>query len=260
MRTAILSAIALAPLLILCTSCPKPAAPAAAYPPTTTATLTAPRCQGGGELRLLAPSGRSAVEAQFCACRSLESGEGQGEESIPAGQKRFELRLQRTTSAIWVEVEGRGVYYKPPERLETVCFYVDLPPGEHRVTVHSEGRDADVGLQTGLQIFEHGVKDGPHWYRSVDLICGSQANRCTKEAVEQWLTFQRGLPRGVLDPCGSTMIRGVTVGGNRAQRQDIEYADLTVRFRMKIYAFETYRTPGSPECRAPVKNRPERAE
>src|SRR5512139_1983960 len=108
MRTAILPAITLALLALLLTSCPKPAAPAAAYPPTTTATLTAPRCQGGGG---------------FCTCRSLESGEGQSEESIPPGQKRFELRLQRTTSAIWVEVEGRGVYYKPPVRLEPVCFY-----------------------------------------------------------------------------------------------------------------------------------------
>lgn len=245
MRTAILSTITLVLVAVLATSCPKQAPSAAAYPPKSTAALTSPRCQGRGG---------------FCACRSLETGEGQAEEAIAAGQKRFELRLSRTSAAIWIEVEGRGVYYKPPERLEVVCFYVDLPPGEHRVTVHSELRDQEVGLQTGLQIFEHGPKDGPHWYRSLDLVCGSQANRCTKEAVEQWVTFQRRLPRGLLDPCGSTMIKGVTVGGSHSQRHDIEYADLTVRFRMKIYAFETHRAPNSPECKAPVRDRPEAVE
>jgi hypothetical protein len=233
------------PLLVLLpfAACPPKNIPAAvSYAPKTTLTSTSARCSAGS-----------------CSCRSLESGEGQTEEQIPAGHKRFELRLPRTTSAIWVEVEGKGVYYKPPEQVLPSCFYVDLPSGEHRLTLHAEKRDPEVGLQTALAIFEHGAKDGPHWYRSLDFLCGG-TNTCTKSGMESYLSFQRGLPRGVLDPCGSVMIRGVTITGSRADKQDPEYLDLTLRLRMKIYGFETYRAPNSPECRAPVKNRPESVE
>jgi hypothetical protein len=233
----------LALVLIAVTACPPQNIPTAAtYAPKTTLALTSSRCGGGR-----------------CRCRSLESNEGQTEEQIPPGHKRFELRLPRTTSAIWVEVEGKGVYYKPPEQVLPSCFYVDLTTGEHRLTLHAEKRDPEVGLQAALTIYEHGAKDGPHWYRSLDFLCGG-TNKCTKSGMESYVAFQRGLPRGVLDPCGSVMIRGVSVAGSRADKQDPEYLELTLRLRMKIYGFETYRTPNSQECRAPVKNRPESEE
>ncbi|MCC6749304.1 MAG: hypothetical protein IT371_16695 [Deltaproteobacteria bacterium] len=200
----------------------------------------------------VAPSARCASPP--CTCRSLEGGEDQQEEGIPAGQKRFELRLPKTTSAVWVEVGGRGVFYKAPSDLAERCVYVDLPVGEHQVTVHSEKRDPEVGLQTGLTLHEYGAKQGPSWYRALHFVCGG-LNKCTRSDLETWSAFQRKLPRGVLDPCGSTMVRGVQVSGRRAEKGDDEYEELTVRFSVKLYAFEPYQSPGSSECKAPIKNR-----
>jgi hypothetical protein len=136
------------------------------------------------------------------------------------------------------------------------CFYLDLTPGEHRVNLRSEKRDPDVGLQTGLMIYEHGPKSGPYWYRVFDFICGGNANRCTKGAAQSWVEFQRKLPRGVLDPCSSTMIRAVAVDGTREERLLTDFLDLDLAFAIKIYGFLPYQSPGSPSCKAPVRNRP----
>lgn len=209
-------------------------------PKTTLALASSARCQGDS-----------------CSCRPLDSDDDQGEKGVPAGQKRFELRLPRSTSAIWVNVEGRGVYYKQPERVDPACFYVDLPPGKHVVTLHAEKRDPQVGLQAGLTVYEHAVTErNEHvWYRSADFVCGQGASRCTRGELTRWAAFQRKLPRGVLDPCGSVMIRGARFGGTRARRGDADYEELTLYFTMKVYDFKPYRRPGSPKCKAPIKNR-----
>jgi hypothetical protein len=218
-------------VLCLC-GCAASTRTAPVLPTKTTLVTASARCRGGS-----------------CECRTLDSDEGQAEEGIPSGQKRFEFRLPRTTSAVWVTVEGKGVFYKPPEDVQPACFYLDLGPGEHKVAVHSERRDVEVGLQTGLAVSEYGPKVSAHWYRSLDFVCGG-GNKCTKEAMESWVVAQRQLPRGILDPCGSTLIRGVTFGGAREERLLPEYVDLDLRFSMKVYGFETRRSPGSPECRA----------
>ena len=209
-------------------------APSLRFPPETTLHSSSGRCQG-----------------RTCECRPLE-GEGQSEEGVPAGHKRFEVRLPKTTSALWVSIGDKGVFYKGPETLQPACFYVDLPPGEHALTLHSERKDVEVGLQTGLALYEYGPKVGS-WYHSLELACGG-LEKCSKAVMEAAVAAQRALPRGVLDACGSTMIRGVTFKGTREERQLPEYVDLDLHLVVKIYAFETFRPPGAPDCRAPVKN------
>ncbi len=218
--------------------CAKDMAARAEYPPKTTLpAVTSPRCQAGP-----------------CACRPLDSDDGQAEKGIPAGHKRFEFRLPRTVSNIWVEIEGRGVYYKGPETVLPSCFYVDLKPGLHYLTVHSSNAKTGTYLQTGLTIWEYGPKVRDNWYRTFHYVCGSGASSCTREEMEIWSRFQAKLPRGVLDPCGSVMARGVRYSGRREHKQALEYLDLTVRFRLKVYDFEPYRSPLSKDCMAPVKN------
>jgi len=210
--------------------------PTPSYPEKTTLPLGAPRCSG-----------------QRCTCRPLDSNENQTEQNIPPGLKRFEFRLPKTTSAIWVEVVGKGTFFKPKERVDPVCFYVDLPRGKTRFVVHSELSDPEIGLQTGLKVLEYGPKDGPHWYRVFEMSCGG-LNKCTKAGMRAWVEFQRKLPRAILNPCGSTRIREVSATGTREQKIDVEYKDLTVRFALEVYEFETYKAPDSPECQGPAKD------
>ena len=195
----------------------------------------------------------SRCTSNKCSCRSLDSNAGQVEKEIPAGKKRFEFRLPRTTSALWVEVEGRGVFYKEPKLVAPQCFYVDLGPGTYPITVHGKNRDEQVGLQLGVTVYEYGPKEGPHWYKSLHLVCGG-LGRCDKDGLRRWSAAMRRLPRGVLDPCGSVMVKGTQFAGTRAPDKD-EYAQATVKMTMKVYAFETYRPPMSSACKAPIKNR-----
>lgn len=216
--------------------CPEATPSAPTYPPTTTlAAAASARCAAKGS----------------CSCRSLEvneTAEAAVEQAVPAGHKRFELRLPRSTSAIWVAVNDRGHYYKPPEKVPPQCFYIDLPLGEHIITIRSDKKDPEVGLQTGLTIREYGFKEKPHWYRSFDFVCGGM-NRCTKKGLRAWLDFQRKLPKGVLNRCGSVKIKGVGATGTLEQKQDLEYQDLTVTFKLLIYKFEPFQDPDHPRCR-----------
>lgn len=193
------------------------------------------------------------TEPSRCVCRSLESSSDVREEGIAKGHKRFEFRLPRSTSAIWISVEQLGVFFKAPTEVEPTCFYLDLPEGEHRVTVLGEDRDAEVGLHVGLLIYEYGEKNGV-WYRAMNLACGG-VNRCASSEIAEWKRFQTTLPRGVLDPCGSVMIKGVSYTGSYAERGDDYFNDLTVAFTMKVYDFAPQHAPLSSECKAPIPNR-----
>jgi len=212
-------------------ACPASTTPDPSYPKQTTLAFKTPRCS-----------------ATSCRCRPLDSNDNQTEEEIPTGHKRFELRLPRTTSALWVEVVGKGVYHKPAEQMAEACLYVDLPKSKTaRFVMHSERADPEIGLQTGLKVFEYGPKEGPHWYRVFEFTCGGM-NRCTKTGMAAWVAFQRGLPRGIFNPCGSVKITDVSVTGTRERKTDVDYTDMTVRFAFDVYEFDTYKNPGSAEC------------
>ena len=206
----------------------------------TTLKLAAERCEG-----------------LKCRCVPLQATGVAKEKGIPEGHKRFELRIPRSTAALWVELEGTGVYYKPPTTVLPQCLYVDLKPGRHRFTVYGERRDLEVGLQLGLTMREYGEpKDGgPSWYRSFHMTCGIGASPCAKDELAIWRAFVRKLPRGVLDPCGSVMLKGATFGGTRAQKGDDQYQKAVVRFGLKVYGFAPHRPPNSPKCKKPSKNR-----
>ena len=196
--------------------------------------------------------------AQGCGCRSLDAAAAK-ERAIPAGFKRFEFRLPRSTSALWVRVGAYGTFYKPPGQVDPTCFYLDLDPGRHEIEVHGESRDAEVRLHTGLGVYEYGEPAGaggePTWYRAAHFACGIGASPCSRDEVDAWVRFVKGLPRGVLDPCGSVMAKAADFSGVREQKGDEAYRSLTLRFFLKIYRFKPHRRSGSPQCRAPRKNR-----
>jgi hypothetical protein len=199
----------------------------------TTLALAAARCTGG-------------------SCRCRKPSEPVLEEGIPAGHKRFELRLSRSTSDIWLEIQKKGVFFKPAIPVSGACFYVDLPaPGQYTLRLAAKDRDAQTGLQLGMEINEYGK---PYWYQSLKLVCGG-LQYCGPQELKTWHDYQRKLPRGVLDPCGSSMVRGFSHSGVRRQRGDATYQELSLNFSLKVYEFAPHQKPHSPACKAPLKNR-----
>jgi len=237
LRDAVRWSIAALPLLTV-GACHEPSPSMPRFAPRTTLTLDSSRCSG-----------------VRCSCLPLEPDEIKAESDIGQGRKRFEFRLARTTSKVWVKVADRGVFYKPASEIDPVCFYVDLPTGEHPVTLTGEVGDPELGLQLGMTVHEYGDKVGPNWYKTFRFVCGTGASTCSVDELEAWKAFQRRLPKGVLDPCGSVRVQGVAVEGRRAGRHDAKYESLALRLRLNVYEFQPYHRPGSPKCKGPTSNR-----
>ena len=186
---------------------------------------------------------------QECTCRSLDSDSNQEEESIAPGRKRFEFRLPRSTSAIWVLVDDKR-YFKPTSSIAPSCFYLDLTPGVHKVKLLAEHGDPEIGLQAGLTVYEHGPKLGPYWYRVLHFTCGNGANRCTAHRLAAWSDMQRALPKGALNRCSSTRVRRVRFSGSRLpDYAHPTYQRLVLALELKVYNFEPYRQPDDSSCR-----------
>jgi hypothetical protein len=204
--------LALAALVVGCAGTPD------AMPPVgerlTTGTLRGPLCK-----------------SQFCECKTTATAAGKPNPPL----KRFELRAGPADNELWISIAGNELY-KSKERA-TDCFYVDLPPGKHHVTLRAQG-EAAVGAN--LDISELGVK-GPWWYRTFSFECGS--NVCDVPQLQDW---RREVARlGTKhDPCGSTKILGVAYQTGRLP-DGLHPVDLFVELDLEVYDF----VPDQPSCR-----------
>lgn len=179
----------------------------------TTGTLRGPLCK-----------------SQFCACKQSPRDAG-----APAGSlKRFELRAGPADNEMWVTVDGNSLY-KSKERV-TDCFYIDLGPGKHHVTLRAQGKAA-VGAN--LDISELAPKNW-WWYQTFNFECGS--NVCDVPQLEQWQSETADLGTKH-DPCGSTKILGVKYQTGRLP-DGLHPVDLFVELDLQVYSF----VPDKPSC------------
>lgn len=179
----------------------------------TTGTLRGPLCRG-----------------QYCECKSTAAQPGRATPPY----KRFEITAGPADNELWVTV-GDNRLYKSNERA-TDCFYIDLLPGKHHVTLRARGKAA-VGAN--LEISEMGAK-GPWWYRTFSFSCGS--NVCDGPQLEQWKSAIEALGTKH-DPCGSTKVLGVRYQTGR-KPDGLHPADLFVELDLEVYKF----VPDKPSC------------
>lgn len=179
----------------------------------TTGTLRGPLCR-----------------SQVCECKA-----GPKDAGVAASPyKRFEITAGPSDNELWVTV-GDNKLYKSNERA-TDCFYVDLLPGKHRVTLRAHG-EAAVGAN--LEISEMGAK-GPWWYKTFSFSCGS--NVCDGPQLEQWKQETAALGTKH-DPCGSTKVLGARYQTGRMP-DGLHPVDLLVELDLQVYEFE----PDKPSC------------
>lgn len=188
--------------------------------PETRATLSGPLCDASG-----------------CRCRSAADEAGEP----PPDFKRFEFQLGPTSNEFWVTVDDM-VLYKTKQRAES-CFYLDLRPGEHRVTLRASGEE---GFGARVAVSEQGA-EGPWWYDTFEFSCGAPG-RCDKDTLDAWKkrTDQLGSKH---DPCGSTKISGVT--WQTGKMPDLRHpSDILLELTLDVYRFTPENPPGADECAA----------
>jgi hypothetical protein len=192
--------------------------------PATRATLVGPLCADG----------------QTCTCRDEGAPADGGAGEPGEGLKRFELVVGPAANAVWVTVDDM-VLYKSEQRA-TECFYIDLPPGDHKVGVraHQEG-----GLGAAVRIREYGAAP-KSWYDTISFACGSPG-ACSNQELDQEKTDLAQSPHGVHDLCGSVKVKGLLWQTGR--EPDAEHPeDLAVELTLKIYKRLPDKKHGDPTC------------
>lgn len=192
------------------------------------------------------PTGNDGGEwpSARAGCRAL--GGAVEKEAVPAGMKRFELRLARGVDAVTITIDGRralarGAVEQPAE----ACAYVDLPPGKHALAWREEAKTPEVGIQPVLSIAEYGPAANA-WYRTLEIAC-TTSEGCLKDDMHAAFEKLRAVPRGLHDPCGSTRIEGARWQAEHSPSVKLE--DATVELTLHVYQFATSHAPGAPECR-----------
>jgi len=188
--------------------------------PKTEAVLVGPLCQ-----------------ADHCQCKQKEEDAG-----VPEGDaKRFEVRLGPSDDPLWATVDGM-VLFKSRE-VADACFYVDLTPGSHKLTVRGKG---EGGLSVGASVAEMGSGQGnTWWYNTFDFNCGAPGE-CDTEQVKEFKARVSQL-KGKHDPCGSTKIEAIEwETGRMPDRAHPD--DLILRAVLHVYKFKPQNPPGSSEC------------
>lgn len=187
------------------------------------------------------PATRAALAGPLCAgdrctCRAGEESAGAPEK----GLKRFEFVLGPTQHELWAEVAGQ-VLYKSVERAKE-CFYIDLPPGEHRVALQARG---EAGFGARLRISEQG-ENGPWWYDTFEFFCGAPG-LCDRTALREWKRHVSRFSEGKHDPCGSVRVRGIDWQTGRMP-DNLHPEDFRLALVLKIYNFIPDDPPGDPSC------------
>jgi hypothetical protein len=166
-------------------------------------------------------------------------------EQVPAGLKRFELRIARGVDATTITIDGRralvrGTVEQPAE----TCAYVDLAPGEHALSWREEAKTPEVGIQPMLAIAEYGPAVNA-WYHTLEVAC-TTAEGCLKDDMHAAIEKLGAVPRGLHDPCGSTRVKGLRWAAEHSPSVKLE--DATVELTLHVYGFATKHPPGSAEC------------
>lgn len=175
-----------------------------------------------------------------CTCRD-EAKPGDGGAGTPeAGAKRFEVKLGPTDGELWASV-GDHVLYKSKERA-TECFYVDLAPGKHAVTLRASRPE---GAQAALAISELGAAAGS-WYRTFRFTCGVPGV-CSEDELAGKKAEYAKYKAGVHDPCGSVRVRQLTWDSGVAP-DTVHPQELAVGLVLDVYTFLPGKKAGDPTC------------
>ena len=195
-----------------------PSPPAAA----TQATLVGPLCQPGE-----------------CQCTDDPSKIGMAE----AGFKRFRVELGPSESEMWATI-NKNVLYKGKERASG-CFYLDLPIGEHPITLRARG---EAGFGAGLRVSEVGgeADGGPWFYETFDFNCGAPG-LCDLQSLRDWKSSISHVKAGKHAPCGSVRILGIDWTTGRMPDM-LHPEDFLLEATMKIYKFLPHQPPGTESC------------
>jgi hypothetical protein len=187
-----------------------------------------------------APATTASLAGPLCAAGACRCAEQPAEAGEPApGVKRFEVRLGPSPWELWAALPG-GVLFKSRERADG-CFYVDLAPGKHAVTLRASHPS---GVAAALAISELAPRANTA-YETLRFSCGGSGAVCSfEDLAAQRARFAGGVAH---DPCGSTKVRELSWDTGRSPDQ-LAPSELAVRLVLHVYRFTPDYPHGDPRC------------
>ncbi len=179
---------------------------------------------------------------QACQCRDA-SAPADGGAGVPDGdaRKRFEFRVGPSEHELWVKVDDMTLF-KSGERA-TDCFYVDLMPGEHAVTLRAKQTG---GFSAELTVSEYGVAT-QSWYRTFHFDCGAGGGVCDHDDMDAYKASLSKYARSLQDPCGSTKAKGISWDTGTAP-DFVHPEDLQLELTLHVYDFAPKYPHGDSAC------------
>jgi hypothetical protein len=187
---------------------------------------------------------RATLAGPLCETAECQCSDDPSKIGIAAeGLKRFRVELGPSESQIWATI-NKNVLYKGVERARA-CFYIDLPSGEHPITLRATG---EAGFGAGLRMSEVGGESdgGPWFYESFNFNCGAPG-LCSKQALRDWRESISHVSAGKHAPCGSVRILGIDWTTGRVPDM-LHPEDFLLEATMKIYKFLPHNPPGTESC------------
>lgn len=175
-------------------------------------------------------------EPGACKCR-----QGDADAGVPAAPyKRYEIRIGPSPQEAWVTLPGRTLYKS--NQIAEACFYVDIAPGEHPVTLRTSD---PAGVVAVMKVSELGSKTGS-WYETFAFSCG-YGGACSFEQLEDIQSEYRAVKRNLHDACGSTKIKAITWDHGKSPDRS-HPNELAVSFLLDAYKFDPWKPHGDPTC------------
>jgi hypothetical protein len=189
-----------------------------------------------------APSTRATLAGPLCDVTECQCSEDPSKIGLAeAGLKRFRIELGPSESLLWATI-GKNVMHKGHERA-SACFYVDLPTGEHPISLRAQG---EAGFGAGMRISEVGGEEGPWLYETFDFQCGAPG-LCDMQSLRDWRKSISKVVAGKHAPCGSVRILGIDWITGRMP-DNLHPADFRLDATMKVYKFLPHDPPGTESC------------
>jgi hypothetical protein len=180
-------------------------------------------------------------EAEVCQCRDDQqpADGGAGAPDVP-GVKRFEFRLGPAANPLWLTVDGMVLYKSEQRALD--CFYLDLRPGPHKVTLRAS---RDGGLSAAFSVSEYGAT-AKSWYDTFRFSCGSPG-ACAHDELDEEKARFASYGRGVHDNCGSVKVKDIAWDTGRAP-DNVHPSDLQLELTLDVYKFPPRFGKGADQC------------
>lgn len=182
------------------------------------------------------PSHRCAGKGKTCLCRDeSDPADAPEQNPVPAGMRRFEVRLASLDKAVLLQFRGQPYELRPDgESPAASCWYLDLPRGSTEVSLRAREEEG-IPAHAEVSLVEYRPDSG-RWLPVFALRCGDPSTPCTPEEMAS----EKGRALKLKDRCALSEVKSMRWTGGLSEGR---YLSLDLTFGLLVEEAELARDP-----------------